>query len=117
MGKEGDTYRGGGACLKTGGEKRDTGGPGEPVQQHRNISAMDLQNNAQAESDQEFFYPYVPTDILCKQTEQEKLSGVVKSVHRKLRRKYIEGMLVSQLASASILSFDVWLSYQTRRAS
>ncbi|XP_017545834.1 S-adenosylmethionine sensor upstream of mTORC1 isoform X1 [Pygocentrus nattereri] len=50
---------------------------------------MDLQNNAQTESDPEFFCPSVPTD-LCKQKEQEKLSGVVKSVHRKLRRKYIE---------------------------
>ncbi|KAI4880696.1 hypothetical protein NFI96_018428 [Prochilodus magdalenae] len=51
---------------------------------------MDLQNNDQTESDSEFFCPSVPTDLLCKRKEQEKLSGVVKSVHRKLRRKYFE---------------------------
>ncbi|XP_072520125.1 S-adenosylmethionine sensor upstream of mTORC1 [Salminus brasiliensis] len=51
---------------------------------------MDLQNNAQTESDSEVYFSSVPKDLLCKQKEQEKLSGVVKSVHRKLRRKYIE---------------------------
>ena len=74
------------------GQKNSPCGPGAPVQQPKNISAMDLQNNAQTESDPEFFCSSVPTDLLCKQKEQEKLSGVVKSVHRKLRRKYIEGM-------------------------
>ena len=76
-------------------KKSSSGGPGAPVQ-HKNISAMDLQNNDQTESDSEFFCPSVPTDLLCKRKEQEKLSGVVKSVHRKLRRKYFEGTLLAR---------------------
>lgn len=35
-------------------------------------------------------YVLIPHEAPCKQ-EQEKLSGLVKNVHRKLRRKYKEG--------------------------
>lgn len=54
---------------------------------------MDLRDNVEtgeAESNQEFFYVPIPDEAPCKR-EQEKLSGVVKNLHRKLRRKYKEG--------------------------
>ncbi|XP_066505996.1 S-adenosylmethionine sensor upstream of mTORC1 [Hoplias malabaricus] len=51
---------------------------------------MDLQQNEQTDSEPEFFCTSAPQELLYKKNEQEKLSGVVKSVHRKLRRKYIE---------------------------
>ncbi|XP_026880355.2 S-adenosylmethionine sensor upstream of mTORC1 isoform X1 [Electrophorus electricus] len=51
---------------------------------------MELQNDAATEIGPEVFCPEVPKEFVCTQNEQEKLSGVVKSVHRKLRRKYIE---------------------------
>ncbi len=50
------------------------------------LCTMDLRNSAEKESDLS-----VATELQCRKQEQEKLSGVVKSVHRKLRRKYIEG--------------------------
>lgn len=54
---------------------------------------MDLRDNGEtgeAESNREFFYLPIPDEAPCKK-EQEKLSGVVKNLHRKLRRKYKEG--------------------------
>ncbi|KAF5904027.1 S-adenosylmethionine sensor upstream of mTORC1, partial [Clarias magur] len=48
---------------------------------------MEHQSSVSAEPESE---PGVRTDALCERDEQEKLSGVVKRVHRKLRRKYIE---------------------------
>lgn len=54
---------------------------------------MDLRDNVEtgeAESHQDFFYLPIPDEAPCKK-EQEKLSGVVKNLHRKLRRKYKEG--------------------------
>lgn len=54
---------------------------------------MDLRDNietGEAESNREFFYVPIPDEAPCKK-EQEKLSGVVKNLHRKLRRKYKEG--------------------------
>ncbi|XP_003967528.1 S-adenosylmethionine sensor upstream of mTORC1 isoform X1 [Takifugu rubripes] len=53
---------------------------------------MDLRDNVEtgeAESHPEFFYLPIPDEAPCKR-EQEKLSGVVKNLHRKLRRKYKE---------------------------
>uniref|UniRef100_H3CSR8 S-adenosylmethionine sensor upstream of mTORC1 n=1 Tax=Tetraodon nigroviridis TaxID=99883 RepID=H3CSR8_TETNG len=53
---------------------------------------MDLRDNVEtgeAESNPEFFYVPIPDEAPCKK-EQEKLSGVVKNLHRKLRRKYKE---------------------------
>lgn len=55
---------------------------------------MDLRDNVEteeAESNREFFYVPIPDEEPSKK-EQEKLSGVVKNLHRKLRRKYKEGM-------------------------
>lgn len=54
---------------------------------------MDLRDNVEtgeAESHPECFYLPIPDEAPCKR-EQEKLSGVVKNLHRKLRRKYKEG--------------------------
>ncbi|CAJ1056235.1 hypothetical protein F2P81_006483 [Xyrichtys novacula] len=54
--------------------------------------AMDLRDNVETgetENQQEMFYMPIPDEAPCKK-EQEKLSGVVKNVHRKLRRKYRE---------------------------
>ncbi|KAL0968581.1 hypothetical protein UPYG_G00268830 [Umbra pygmaea] len=54
---------------------------------------MDPVNNAETgetETEQEPFYVLIPKETRCKKKEQEKLSGVVKNVHRKLRRKYRE---------------------------
>ncbi|KAM9470192.1 S-adenosylmethionine sensor upstream of mTORC1 [Clarias gariepinus] len=48
---------------------------------------MEHQFSVSAEPESE---PGVRTDALFERDEQEKLSGVVKRVHRKLRRKYIE---------------------------
>lgn len=55
--------------------------------------AMDPRDNVETgetENHQELFYMPIPDGAPCKR-EQEKLSGVVKNVHRKLRRKYREG--------------------------
>uniref|UniRef100_G3NH59 S-adenosylmethionine sensor upstream of mTORC1 n=1 Tax=Gasterosteus aculeatus TaxID=69293 RepID=G3NH59_GASAC len=55
-------------------------------------AAMDLRDNVETgetENHTELFYVPIPDDVACK-GEQEKLSGVVKNVHRKLRRKYRE---------------------------
>lgn len=54
---------------------------------------MDPRDNVETgetENHQELFYMPIPDEAPCKK-EQEKLSGVVKNVHRKLRRKYREG--------------------------
>ncbi|XP_073687621.1 S-adenosylmethionine sensor upstream of mTORC1 [Garra rufa] len=53
---------------------------------------MDLRSRAETDPDlYEYHAGSVPTELLqSSKQEQEKLSGVVKSVHRKLRRKYIE---------------------------
>lgn len=54
---------------------------------------MDLRDNVEtgeAESHPGFFYLPIPDEAPCKK-EQEKLSGVVKNLHRRLRRKYKEG--------------------------
>lgn len=54
---------------------------------------MDPRDNVETgetENQSELFYVPVPSEAPCKK-EQEKLSGVVKNVHRKLRRKYREG--------------------------
>lgn len=55
--------------------------------------AMDLRDNVETgetEAHRELFYVPIPEEAPYKR-EQEKLSGVVKNVHRKLRRKYREG--------------------------
>lgn len=54
---------------------------------------MDPRDNVETgetENQSELFYVPIPSEAPCKK-EQEKLSGVVKNVHRKLRRKYREG--------------------------
>ncbi|XP_056126931.1 S-adenosylmethionine sensor upstream of mTORC1 [Rhinichthys klamathensis goyatoka] len=52
---------------------------------------MDLQSSAETDLDPSENHPgSVPTGLQSRKQEQEKLSGLVKSVHRKLRRKYIE---------------------------
>ncbi|XP_070972144.1 S-adenosylmethionine sensor upstream of mTORC1 isoform X2 [Oncorhynchus clarkii lewisi] len=54
---------------------------------------MDPVNNAETgetETELEPCYVLIPKETRCKKKEQEKLSGVVKNVHRKLRRKYRE---------------------------
>lgn len=54
---------------------------------------MDLRDNVESretENYPELFYVPIPDEAPCKR-EQEKLSGVVKNLHRKLRRKYREG--------------------------
>ncbi|XP_026991343.2 S-adenosylmethionine sensor upstream of mTORC1 [Tachysurus fulvidraco] len=53
---------------------------------------MELQSSARTEPEPEpgVFHPVGTKDVLCERDEQEKLSGVVKRVHRTLRRKYIE---------------------------
>lgn len=54
---------------------------------------MDPRENVETgetENYQELFYMPIPCEAPRK-NEQEKLSGVVKNVHRKLRRKYREG--------------------------
>ncbi|XP_030622523.1 S-adenosylmethionine sensor upstream of mTORC1 isoform X1 [Chanos chanos] len=51
---------------------------------------MDLRHNADTETVSELFPTSSSKELRSKKTEQEKLSGVVKSVHRKLRKKYIE---------------------------
>lgn len=54
---------------------------------------MDLRDNVETgetENHLELFYFAIPDEAPCKR-EQEKLSGVVKNLHRKLRRKYREG--------------------------
>lgn len=54
---------------------------------------MDLRSSAETDPDFSDYHPgSVPTELQSRKQEQEKLSGVVKSVHRKLRRKYIEGI-------------------------
>lgn len=58
---------------------------------------MDPVNNAETgdtETELEPVCVLIPTETRCKK-EQEKLSGVVKNVHRKLRRKYREGSYAS----------------------
>lgn len=65
-----------------GGSSSDGGG-----------SIMDLRDNVETretENQLDFFYFPIPDEAPCK-AEQEKLSGVVKNLHRKLRRKYREG--------------------------
>lgn len=57
--------------------------------------AMDPRDNVETgetENIPELFYVPIPDEAPSK-NEQEKLSGVVKNVHRKLRRKYREGKL------------------------
>ncbi|GAA6065579.1 S-adenosylmethionine sensor upstream of mTORC1, partial [Tachysurus ichikawai] len=53
---------------------------------------MEIQSSVRTEPEPKpgVFYPVGPKDALCERDEQEKLSGVVKRVHRTLRRKYIE---------------------------
>jgi len=54
---------------------------------------MDLRDNVETgetENHTESSYVPIPDEVPHKR-EQEKLSGVVKNVHRKLRRKYREG--------------------------
>lgn len=56
---------------------------------------MDYRDNVEtgeSENLSEPFYVPIPEETPLKR-EQEKLSGVVKNVHRKLRRKYREGKL------------------------
>lgn len=65
--------------------------------------AMDLRDNVETgetEKHTELFYVPIPEEEPCKR-EQEKLSGVVKNVHRKLRRKYREGKQQLQGPSVS----------------
>lgn len=63
---------------------------------HYSVSAMELQPSVRTEPEPGMFHSAGRRDALCERDEQEKLSGVVKRVHRKLRRKYIEGKTVSQ---------------------
>lgn len=67
-------------------------------QQHGyySVSAMELRPTSRTELEPGMFHPTGRKVALCDRHEQEKLSGVVKRVHRKLRRKYIEGKAVSQ---------------------
>ncbi|XP_016378750.1 probable methyltransferase BTM2 homolog [Sinocyclocheilus rhinocerous] len=52
---------------------------------------MDLRSSAETDPDlSEYHAGSVLPELQSRKQEQEKLSGVVKSVHRKLRRKYIE---------------------------
>lgn len=44
----------------------------------------------ETENQPDYFYVPIP-DETPRKAEQEKLSGVVKNLHRKLRRKYREG--------------------------
>lgn len=63
---------------------------------------MDPVNNAETgetETELEPCYVLIPKETRCKKKEQEKLSGVVKNVHRKLRRKYREGSYASLAVS------------------
>ncbi|KAI3371106.1 hypothetical protein L3Q82_023738 [Scortum barcoo] len=72
-----------------------SGGSDRRRQQHGGsvrLGAMDLRDNVETgetENHPELFYVPIP-DEAPRKREQEKLSGVVKSVHRKLRRKYRE---------------------------
>ncbi|KAG7522559.1 hypothetical protein JOB18_025395 [Solea senegalensis] len=59
---------------------------------------MDPSDNVETgetENYPELFYVPIPGEAPFKR-EQEKLSGVVKNVHRKLRRKYREGKLLQR---------------------
>ncbi|KAF7707597.1 S-adenosylmethionine sensor upstream of mTORC1 [Silurus meridionalis] len=51
---------------------------------------MELQHSVGPGPEHGQFHLAEQRDVLCERYEQEKLSGVVKRVHRKLRRKYIE---------------------------
>lgn len=54
---------------------------------------MELRDHVEAvetENQPDYFYVPIPDEVPRK-AEQEKLSGVVKNLHRKLRRKYREG--------------------------
>lgn len=56
-------------------------------------SIMELRGHAEGletENQPDYFYVPIPNETPRK-AEQEKLSGVVKNLHRKLRRKYREG--------------------------
>lgn len=67
---------------------------------------MDPRDNVETgetENQLDVFYVPIPEEAPCKK-EQEKLSGVVKNVHRKLRRKYREGKQQPQLGP----SIPVW---------
>lgn len=65
---------------------------------------MDLRHSDETDPDLSPYHPgSVPKELQARKQEQEKLSGVVKSVHRKLRKKYIEGML--QLLSLAWINF------------
>lgn len=54
------------------------------------MNPRDHVETGETENHPERFCVPIPDKGPCKQ-EQEKLSGVVKNVHRKLRRKYREG--------------------------
>lgn len=47
-------------------------------------------DEVETENHLDYFYVPIP-DEAPRKVEQEKLSGVVKNLHRKLRRKYREG--------------------------
>lgn len=64
------------------------------------IIYMELSGHAEGvetESQPDYFYVPIPNEAPRK-AEQEKLSGVVKNLHRKLRRKYREGENNSRLS-------------------
>lgn len=54
------------------------------------MNPRDDVETGETENHPERLYVPIPNEAPCKE-EQEKLSGVVKNVHRKLRRKYREG--------------------------
>lgn len=54
------------------------------------MDPRDYVATGETETRPEVFYVPIPDETPGKK-EQEKLSGVVKNVHRKLRRKYREG--------------------------
>lgn len=75
------------------GRRRSEEGSSSIGGAERRSGAMELRDNVETgetENQRELFYMSIPEEAPLKR-EQEKLSGVVKNVHRKLRRKYREG--------------------------
>lgn len=68
-------------------------GAGAPVTSQ--CCTMELRGSPETDPDDlSRYHPgSAPHELQARKKEQEKLSGVVKSVHRKLRKKYIEGIL------------------------
>lgn len=63
---------------------------GREVDVHRAMAFLTSDSAMDLESVHRIAYS---KSVKSEKIEQEKLSGVVKNVHRKLRRKYVEGKL------------------------